>query len=281
MNARIHALAQAAALAVLLVAGLVLVAGRAGRWGGPATAPAARWPVATVVDSRASLAPPPMEPASEPDGARGPAPDSFATGPGAAPTAPPTPPTPRPTPPPTPRPGPIGIIPGHWRLDSGAVCPDGLREVDVTTDVALRVRALLEYRGFRVDLLPEQNPRAPSAPVLGYRAAALVSIHADSCDVPHASGFKVARGRFSTTPHEDDRLVRCLEREFAAATLLPRHDDSITPDMWNYYAFRAIDGATPAAIIELGFLGGDRGALDRLRYEMALGIANGISCFLR
>jgi N-acetylmuramoyl-L-alanine amidase len=175
----------------------------------------------------------------------------------------------------------VGIVPGHWQYDSGAVCPDGLREVDVTTDVALRVKALLEYRGFDVDLLPEHEPGVPQPPILGYRGAAVVSVHADSCDVPGLSGFKVARGLHSTTPEADDRLVACLEEAYARDTLLPRNDDTITPNMWSYYAFRELDSATPAAIIELGFLNGDRDALDRLRYEMALGVADGVSCFLR
>lgn len=175
----------------------------------------------------------------------------------------------------------VGILPGHWQFDSGAVCPDGLREVDITTDVALRVEALLEYRGFEVRLLPEHQPGVPQPPLQGFRGAALVAIHADSCDVTGASGFKVASGLYSTTPEQDRALVDCLEREYAAATLMSRHDDSITVDMRNYYAFRELDAVTPAAIIELGFMDADRDALDRLRYEMAMGIANAVSCFLR
>jgi N-acetylmuramoyl-L-alanine amidase len=189
-----------------------------------------------------------------------------------------------PVPPPPNR---VGLIPGHWQFDSGAVCPDGRREVDVTSDVAVRVRAILEARGLEVDLLPEHDPDAPEPPLQGYRAAALVSIHADSCDVPGASGFKVARWPYSYTGTADDRLVACLYREYAAATLLPRHDESITVHMTNYYvhmtnyyAFREIAAETPAAIIELGFLGDDRAMLEDHRYEMALGVANAIRCFL-
>jgi N-acetylmuramoyl-L-alanine amidase len=174
----------------------------------------------------------------------------------------------------------IGIIPGHWQFDTGAVCPDGRREVDVTTDVALRLQALLEYRGFEVDLLPEHDPTDPQPPLQGYRGAALVSIHADSCGVPGASGFKVARWEYSSMPDIEDRLVECLNEEYAASTLLPLHEGSITVDMLNYYAFRELALETPAAIIELGFLQADREVLDGRRYEMALGIANGIGCFL-
>lgn len=174
----------------------------------------------------------------------------------------------------------VGILPGHWQYDTGAVCPDGLREVEVTTDVALRVKALLEYRGLTVDLLPEHDPTEPQPPLQNYRGAAMVAIHADSCDFPAASGFKVARWRFSRMPEAEDRLVECLEAAYARHTLLPEHPDTITPNMWNYYAFREIAVDTPAAIIELGFLGGDRAFIDAHRYEMARGIAEGIGCFL-
>ncbi len=174
----------------------------------------------------------------------------------------------------------VGIVAGHWQYDTGAVCGDGLREVDVTLDVAQRVAVLLEARGVEAEILPEHHPDRPAPPLQNYRADALVSVHADSCDVPGASGFKVARWRDSNIPVRDDRLVECLYAHYEAATLLPRHDGSITIDMWNYYAFREIALETPAAIIELGFLLDDRAALDDLRYEMARGIAEGIACFL-
>lgn len=174
----------------------------------------------------------------------------------------------------------IGIIAGHWQYDTGAVCPDGLEEVQITQDVAQRVAAILDYRGLVAEVLPEHDPDLPGPPLQNYRAALLVAIHADSCDIPGASGFKVARWRYSEMPETDDRLVECIQARYAASTLLPRHDDSITIDMWNYYAFREIAVETPAAIIELGFLLDDRRALEDLRYEMALGIADGIACFL-
>lgn len=175
---------------------------------------------------------------------------------------------------------PVGLLVGHWQYDSGTVCDDGLREVDITTDVALRTQAILATQGYDVDLLPEHDPKVPAPPVQGYRAAALVAIHADSCQSA-LSGFKVARWRYSGMPTVDDRLVRCLQDRYAAATFLPRNDNTISVDMWNYYAFREIDLATPAAIIELAFLLGDRAFVDAHRYEMALGVADGISCFLK
>jgi N-acetylmuramoyl-L-alanine amidase len=129
----------------------------------------------------------------------------------------------------------IGILAGHLGFDTGAVCADGLREVDITRDIAQRVAAQLRALGYRVDILQEHDPDVPQPPLQNYHAAVFVALHADSC-TPGASGFKVARWAFSQMPEIEDRLVQCLYREYAATTGLPRHDASITIDMWNYYA---------------------------------------------
>ncbi len=151
---------------------------------------------------------------------------------------------------------------------------------DITTNVATRVRNILETAGVAAEILPEHAPSQPQAPLLGYRARVLVAVHADVCDLPGYSGFKVARGTHSTTASADDRLVACLNKEYAAATLLPMHEDTISVNMTNYYAFREIAADTPAAIIELGFLHDDRALLTDNAYEVARGVANGVLCFL-
>jgi N-acetylmuramoyl-L-alanine amidase len=173
----------------------------------------------------------------------------------------------------------IGLLAGHWQYDSGAVCPDGLREVDITLAVAQRVAVLLRDRGYEVDILPEADEDA--IPWRGYRGLAFVSLHADSCDTPGASGFKIARSVLSAIPDEEDRLVACLYAEYEKSTGLPRHEESITWDMLNYYALRQIDLSTPGAIIEMGFMLDDRAVLTDRQYEVALGIANGILCFVQ
>ncbi|MFN2225618.1 MAG: hypothetical protein ACK2UY_04915, partial [Anaerolineae bacterium] len=55
---------------------------------------------------------------------------------------------------------------------------------------------------------------------------------------------------------------------------------SITYDMTVYHAFNEIDPSTPGAIIELGFMAADRDLLTDHAYEVAQGVARGISCFL-
>ena len=169
----------------------------------------------------------------------------------------------------------VGVVAGHTGYDTGAVCPNGLAEVDVNLTIAREVAALLSRKGYGVDLLEEYDAR-----LSGYRADALVSIHADSCDVPGASGFKVARVTDSAIPEAEDRLVACIYQEYQAVTGLLPHPSSITDDMTSYHAFREIDRQTPGAIIEAGFLLDDQELLTRRPKVVARGIAAGVVCFL-
>jgi len=189
-------------------------------------------------------------------------------------------PTATPTITPTPTPPPIALLAGHsGGTDTGAICPDGLREVDVTTDVARRAKAMLESRGYRVDILAEFDQRL-NATRRDYAPRAFLAIHADSC-INYASGYKVARAEFSAVPGEDDRLTRCVSSAYAAATQLPFHEGSITRDMTHYHGLNEISAQSPAAIIELGFLGSDHDILKNRRDVLALGIVDGVDSFLR
>lgn len=169
----------------------------------------------------------------------------------------------------------VGIVSGHKGYDPGAVCDDGLTEADVNYVIAQEVIALLNRRGIQADLLDEYDDRLPD-----YRAEALVSIHADSCNIPGATGFKTARVTDSAIPEAEDKLVACLDREYAIHTELPQHPSSITDGMTDYHAFNQIDPHTPGAIIETGFLLDDRALLVDRSKIVARGIAAGIICFL-
>jgi N-acetylmuramoyl-L-alanine amidase len=180
---------------------------------------------------------------------------------------------------PTPRPKPrIGIVVGHWGDDNdpGAVCPDGLTELQVNQDVATRVQQRLLDEGYDVDLLKEFDPK-----LNGYRALALVSIHADSCQYVNdqATGYKVAPSMENRRPERTGRLTGCLKYRYEEATNLQPHN-SITIDMSSYHAFDEIDVDTPAAIIEIGFLNLDRQILTQEPGRIASGISNGILCYI-
>ncbi len=189
-------------------------------------------------------------------------------------------PTETPTAIPTPAVPHIGIVAGHWGNDTGALCPDGLQEVDINLDIAKRVVHILRAHDYQVDLLQEFDAR-----LTGYQADALVSIHADSCTeftnaTPPASGFKVASVVDSAVPEEEDRLVECLTERYRTRTGMFFHANSITGDMSQYHTFYEIDGETPGAIIETGFMFADRELLTDRADLVAQGIAEGVVCFI-
>jgi N-acetylmuramoyl-L-alanine amidase len=167
----------------------------------------------------------------------------------------------------------FGIVAGHSGNDSGAVCPDGLTEAQVNQAVAEAVARALRRRGEMVDLLQEFDRR-----LRGYQADAFVSIHADSCEVD-LSGYKVASLEGGSDASE--RLAECLWERYGAVTALPPHPNTITYDMSRYHAFREISPSTPAAIIEIGFLKGDRELLAKHPDRAAEGIVAGLDCFLQ
>ncbi len=171
---------------------------------------------------------------------------------------------------------PIGIVAGHMGNDSGAVCDDWLQEVDINTAIATRIVQTLRELGYSVDLLEEFDPRLE-----GYRGRVLLSIHADACLYPEASGFKVARVEDSAVPGLEDQLVACIASRYGTRTGMAFHEGSITADMTHYHTFYEIDQRTPGAIIEVGFMLADRDMLLNHQDLLAQGIVEGILCFLR
>lgn len=178
----------------------------------------------------------------------------------------------------------IGVVAGHsgpnrttGLPDPGAVCPDGLTELEVNMAIAEEVVSMLNQTGFRADLLEEYDSR-----LHGYRAVAIVSIHADAC-LPindSATGFKVAAALDTQVPDRAQRLVTCLVDRYARATDLSFHPTSITRDMTQYHTFYEVDSETPAAIIEAGFLFLDRDFLTGNPEIVARGIVDGLMCYV-
>lgn len=170
----------------------------------------------------------------------------------------------------------IGIVAGHMGNDSGAVCENGTTEADVNLKIATIVQQKLNAMGFETDLLKEKDPRLTS-----YHAAALISIHNDSCDFinDQATGFKVAAAMSTRDINLANRLEACMKDRYQKITGMPLHD-SVTNDMTFYHAFNEIDPNTPAAIIETGFLNLDFDMLTKNTGVVATGVADGIICFV-
>ena len=172
-------------------------------------------------------------------------------------------------------PGPIriGIIVGHKGSDSGAVCDDGLTELEVNQNIGEKVADALLAQGIHADILDEFDPRLST-----YGGTAVISIHADSCVYFNdlATGYKVA----PSSRTESTRLQSCMESAYTQITNLPYHANTITPHMTDYHAFRTLPQGVPAIIIETGFMNLDRAILTTNADIPAAGILSGIECFL-
>ena len=173
-------------------------------------------------------------------------------------------------------PGPlrVAIIAGHRGSDSGAVCDDGLQELQINEDVASKAQVLLENTGLPVTIFGEFDER-----INGFSSIVLVSLHADSCTVldPSFTGFKTS---INNSP-EADLLKTCMEQNYANITGLGIHDTTITDDMIFYHAFRNVSAESPALLLEMGFMYNDRELLTTRSDTVAQGVANGILCFMQ
>ena len=167
----------------------------------------------------------------------------------------------------------IGLIAGHRGYDSGTVCEDGLTEVQITSELAEKVSALLLKEGIVAETLNEFDPRLD-----GYQAMALVALHIDSCDYINdlASGYKIS----ASDSVNSGVLSTCVQEAYGKATGLRYHPNSITPEMAGYHAFTDIDSETPGIIIEVGFLNLDRQILTERLDIVARGIFDGIMCYV-
>ena len=171
----------------------------------------------------------------------------------------------------------VALISGHAGFDSGAICGEinapTIKEVDVVARIVELVRGQLENAGVEVLVLEEYDAR-----LTNLDAALMLSLHADSCIL--ANGYKAAYPYNSAIPLTERRLIACIDTHYAAHTGLPFHP-SVTEEMTRYHAFRKVLPATPTAILEMGFLGGDAHLLTQEPERVATGISESIFCFLQ
>jgi len=156
---------------------------------------------------------------------------------------------------------------------------EGITEVDITSEIADRMAAMLNAQGVVVDILPTTVPE-------GYLADAFIALHCDGDGVGEQSGFKMAHGS-RRGPYED-ALIAAIKDVYAKATGLSYDVTHISSAMRGYYAFNwgryqhATSPFTPATIIELGYLSNDDDRALLLDHAdlIATALANGILTFL-
>lgn len=172
----------------------------------------------------------------------------------------------------------VVLVSGHAGYDSGAVCTDEagevtLTEVEINAKVAEIAARRLRRAGADVVIFDEYDAR-----LNGLRADVFISLHADSCI--DASGYKAANSINSHIPAIEQRLLDCVDLNYAAATELSMHPNTVTHAMTEYHAFNRIAPETPGVILEMGFLGGDRSLLVNRPQSAAKGVTDSILCFL-
>jgi N-acetylmuramoyl-L-alanine amidase len=182
----------------------------------------------------------------------------------------------------------IALQAGHWKaseapdelsgLKDNGTTGGGKAEWEVNLEIVKTTAAMLEEKGYAVDILPAVVPP-------GYRAHLFIAVHADGAADTRASGYRVAAPRQDATGRAS-RMVSLLEESYGKATGLRKLPD-VTRRMENYYAFNfrryqhALHPMTIAVILETGFLtsAADRRIIVSDPERVARGIVDAVIAF--
>lgn len=174
----------------------------------------------------------------------------------------------------------VALISGHAGFDSGAVCTDDdgevmLTEAEINANIAeIAAQRLRQHPlGLDVTILDEKDER-----LSGLQVDVMLSLHSDSCVM--LSGYKAVADPNSALNDAQQKLLTCIDNRYVAATQLAYHPTTITHDMLGYHAFNRIAPQTPAAILEMGFMGGDQVLLTEEAERVAQGVVDSVICFL-
>lgn len=206
----------------------------------------------------------------------------------------------------------IVIDPGHGGEDPGAIGPGGIPEKEITLDIALKLKSLLEQNSdLKVVLTRDKDVYVPlevrTAIANSERADLFISIHANSTRNRNVSGFEVYTLNFTKDPHaieiaasensvssktigeleslikkiilntkkeESVNLAKFIESNFTKVTNVKSLGVKEAP----FYVL--IGAEMPSVLIEVGFLSNinDRKRLcsESFRENVAHGLFNGI-----
>ena len=107
----------------------------------------------------------------------------------------------------------IVVDPGHGGKDTGTSAPGGLAEKEVTLDIGIRLRHLLEQAAFEVVMTRDKDETVPlrqrTALANAQGADLFVSIHLNWIDGGHVRGIET----YSLGPTEDPELLQLAARE--------------------------------------------------------------------
>jgi len=171
----------------------------------------------------------------------------------------------------------IGILVGHWNVDSGSVCDDGIIEANVTEAIANQVSMKLNALGYPVKLLAETD-----LDLINFRGPLLVALYTGSCDdtSDNRSGFMVGTTLTPSDLNASNTLAVCMGEIYQSSTKLDFSYEVIAADHSAYRLFELVNKNTPMIYLEMGSLLYDQTILIDNSENVANGIVNGIQCYL-
>lgn len=195
--------------------------------------------------------------------------------------------------------GPVVLDAGHGGHDPGALSPGGLKEKDITLDLALRTAEILKEQGVVVELTRDQDTFIPlkmrADLTEAYHAGLFVSIHCNAAENPQAEGvetYYITAPGFTSTQAAPEAIADEAEysgNHFSSGNSLLAYliqqnilRESQRLDRGVRHArFAVLKGAScPAVLVECGFLSNIKGESllgDPLHRErLAKGLADGI-----
>lgn len=171
----------------------------------------------------------------------------------------------------------IGILVGHWKVDSGNICENDIVEANVTEAIANQVSVKLNALGYPVKLLAQTD-----LDLVNFRGPLLIAIYTGSCeDTPeNKSGFSIGTTLSATDLNSSNALAVCMGEVYQAATNLDFSYEIIASDQPAYTYFQMVNPNTPMIYLEMGSLLYDQSVLIENSEKVANGIVNGIQCYL-
>lgn len=170
----------------------------------------------------------------------------------------------------------IGLLVGHWKVDSGAVCENGIVEADVNEAIANQISIKLNALGYPVKLLSIND-----LDLINFRGPALIALFSGPCNeqTENKSGFTIGTTLSASDLNTSNALAVCMGEIYQSSTKLDFKYQIISPNHAAYPIFEMVNPQTPVIYLEMGSLLYDQTVLIDNSDKVANGIVNGILCF--
>lgn len=185
----------------------------------------------------------------------------------------------------------IGIDPGHGGIDSGAISPNGIEEVEINLKIALKLRDIIVENGGKVVLTRERDEGLYTANSRSLKEMKTEDLHnrkeiieRGNCDILisiHLNSFEQSKYYGAQTFYgkdnlESQKLATCIQDQLRE--ILDENNKRVPQELEDVFLINSIE--IPSVIVECGFLSNptEERLLTDENYQgkIALAIYNGI-----